>query len=173
MLFYIQGTWRCQKDRKVKEQFRPFSIFDNMKHFCLKILLTAILTMVTTLGEAVIVDGIYYDLSGNEATVTRGNYSGEIMIPATINYDGVSYNVTSISSWAFAGNTDLNSVIISEGVREIGNFAFGDCSNLSNIVIPNSLTTIGSGIFSGCSGLTNPVYNGGRGKYLCLAKYHR
>ena len=42
------------------------------------------------------VDGIYYDISGTTATVTRGDYSGDIVIPESITYNNSKYSVTSI-----------------------------------------------------------------------------
>ena len=52
------------------------------------------------------VDGIYYNKNGNNATVTyRDNnynsYSGEVTIPSTVTYDGVTYTVTAVGDNAF------------------------------------------------------------------------
>ena len=55
------------------------------------------------------VDGIYYNIIGNEASVTYqgedyyydNNYSGEIVIPETVTYDGVTYPVTAIGDYVF------------------------------------------------------------------------
>ena len=49
------------------------------------------------------VDGIYYDISETTATVTYGDneYSGDIVIPESITYNGSKYSVTSIGELAF------------------------------------------------------------------------
>ena len=85
------------------------------------------------------VDGIYYLKNGNEAWVTyRGRdyyeynneYYGSVMIPESVTYNGITYNVTHISSYAFA-----------------------DCTSLTSVTIPNSVTSIGEAAFWGCSSL--------------------
>ena len=59
--------------------------------------------------------------------------AGEIMIPGSVEHIGDN---------AFVYNSDLTSVIISEGVKSIGSYSFYRCSNLSNITFPNSLNKI-------------------------------
>ena len=77
------------------------------------------------------IDGIYYNLikKAKQAEVTSGDgkYTGEVTIPASFEYDGVTYSVTSI-----------------------GEEAFSDCSGLKSITIPNSVTSIGEEAFYGC-----------------------
>lgn len=72
------------------------------------------------------VDGICYNLSGNAATVTQNedSYTGAVVIPETITYNGKTYSVTSIGYGAFWGSTRLTSVAIPESVTTIGNYAF-------------------------------------------------
>jgi hypothetical protein len=108
------------------------------------------------------VDGIYYLINGNEATVTNkaGNslknpcYSGELAIPTTVTYNGVTYSVTSIGSHAFAGCRGLASVNIPNSVTSIGNEAFSHCRGLSSVTIPNSVTSVGEWAFNECYSLT-------------------
>ena len=111
------------------------------------------------------IDGIYYNLSGNEATVTyRGyddyyyeisNYSGTVVIPESINYNGITYSVTSIGEQAFFDCKSLTSVTIPNSVTSIGNLAFVNCIGLTSITIPNSVTIIGPNAFIDCIGLTS------------------
>ena len=68
------------------------------------------------------IDGIYYNFSGNNAIVTcqkveygnhRSDYTGIITIPESVTYNGKTYNVTSIASYAFDSSsiTSLSVVV--------------------------------------------------------------
>ena len=127
-----------------------------------KLLFTALLLLCSTVAFAqVVVDGItYYVVSWEEeATVIAGEtkYSGDIVIPETIECDGVICTVTSIGSDAFFECEDLTSVVIGNSVTSIGEWAFNNCSGLTSVVIGNSVTSIGERVFAGCSGLTSVV----------------
>ncbi len=107
------------------------------------------------------VDGIYYEITpaNRTASVTRGSYSGDVIIPETIAYDGTTYSVTSIGESAFANYSGLTSVTIPNSVTSIGDYAFFNCSGLTSVTIPNSVTTIGEFAFAYCSGLTSVIFN--------------
>lgn len=81
-------------------------------------------------------------------------YSGSVVIPEQINYDGKDYLVTSIGPNAFDDCYGLTSVFIPNSVTNIAYQAFYGCSGLSAISIPNSVTTIGDRAFYNCSGLS-------------------
>ncbi len=109
------------------------------------------------------VDGIYYNItSSSTAVVTYGNidYSGEVIIPSTVNYNGDVYSVTSIGMWAFSGCSSLTNVIFGENsqLTSIGNSAFRDCTSLASIEIPNSVTSIEQSAFYGCTSLANVIF---------------
>ena len=105
------------------------------------------------------VDGIYYRLiNANEVAVTYKyghKYTGDIIIPETINFGGMTYSVTAIGNEAFEGCVNLTSVSIPNSVSSIGQWAFTGCTKLANINIPNSVTTIGNGTFQNCIKLAN------------------
>lgn len=108
------------------------------------------------------IDGIYYNLkSDNTAEVVNLNnqcfntYSGDITIPSNIDYNGISYEVTSIGDYGFNQCRGLTTVSIPNSVTSIGKFAFHDCYALPFIVIPNSVTSIGDYAFSECGNLTS------------------
>jgi len=111
------------------------------------------------------IDGIYYDFSGTEATVTHelSNYPfyttspSTIDIPATVTYSGNTYRVTSIGEAAFASCKDLTSVTIPSSVTSIGVQAFESCSSLTSITI-NGVTSIGASAFYDCWGLTKAEF---------------
>ncbi len=103
------------------------------------------------------VDGIYYDITpaNRTASVTRVSYSGGVIIPETIAFDGTTYSVTSIGDGAFANHSGLTSVTIGNSVTSIGKYAFAGCWGLTSVTIGNSVTSIGDYAFTDCSGLTS------------------
>ena len=85
-------------------------------------------------AASVEIDGIYYELisKAKQATVKGAVLtSGNLIIPASVTYEGVEYSVTSIGSEAFKGRS------------------------MTSVTIPNSVSSIGENAFQGCSGLTS------------------
>ncbi len=116
-----------------------------MKHlFQFSLLLLALLLPTTAIAHDFEVDGIYYYINGNEATVTykgsdyneySNEYSGPVTIPLTVTNNGTSYPVTSIGNSAFDGCSDLTSITIPNTITSIGEWAFYDCSGLTSVYI--------------------------------------
>ena len=126
-----------------------------MKKISILFLLTLLSTLTASAFDAEI-DGIYYELSGTEATLRNAaNYTGSVTIPATVTYDGVTYSVTKIGDNAFSYCFGLTSVTIPNSVTTIGSSAFSYCSGLTSVTIPNSVTLIGGGAFSGTAWYDN------------------
>lgn len=91
-------------------------------------------------------------LTISNGTVT--DYSGQtanIVIPSSFQ----NITVTGFSNSAFAGCTELKSIIIPDSVKSIGNSSFKDCNNLTSVTIGNGVTIIGASVFNGCSKLTS------------------
>lgn len=80
------------------------------------------------------VDGIYYkDMGNGKVMVTNKDmdfncYNGNVIIPETVTYNGVTYEVAGI-----------------------GENAFLYCSNLTSLSLPVTITTIEEGAFTECS----------------------
>ena len=111
------------------------------------------------------IGGIYYDItSPTTVCVTHndnieGTYSGDVVIPETVNHENNSYTVTSISEKAFYRSWKLTSVSIPNSILSIESNAFSGCRGLTSITIPTSVTTIGKKAFDN-SGLTSVVIPG-------------
>ena len=118
----------------------------------------AVLLSLPMLAVEVEIDGINYDLDAEakQAAViakSSGGYSGEVVIPESVEYGGTTYSVTSIGDWAFNYCSGLTSVTIPNSVVSIGRYAFYYCSGLTSVTIGNSVTSIGGSAFRDCSGL--------------------
>ena len=139
-----------------------------MKHLIKSILLLlALLLPATSSAYDFQVNGIYYNKSGTNATVTyksysngtySSDYSGSVTIPSTVTYGGTTYTVTSIGSYAFNNCTELTNISIPNSVTSIGGSAFYGCMSITGVLtIPNSVTFIGREAFYGCSGLSGEL----------------
>ena len=108
--------------------------------------------------DTIVVDGIYYWVGeDNTVSVKFGEvkYSGDVVIPESVEYGGKTYSVTSIGKRAFDRCYGLTSVYIPNSVITIGSSAFFGCSGLTSVNIPNSVTTIGESAFAVCENLTS------------------
>ncbi len=91
--------------------------------------------------EEVEIDGLWYEVvaKAKEAKVIQHKnnvkYNGDIVIPETVVYEGVTYSVTSIGDYAFWDCSDLTSVTIPNSVTSIGDRAFWDCSGLKKVIV--------------------------------------
>ena len=104
------------------------------------------------------VDGIYYKyFNEGEVAVTYGDnkYTGDINIPETISYYGITCTVTAIDRDAFSECRGLTSVVIPNTVTTIDNRAFDHCTSLTSVTIGNAVASIGADAFYGCRGLTS------------------
>lgn len=140
----------------------------------------ALLMTQSVLAEKeVTIDGLNYSLLPNNEAMVSSYQSSDLTvaeIPASITVDGLSFSVTSIGAFAFAGNQNLKSVTIPESVTSIGVWAFNYCNSLPVVdsvryagnylagVTDQSLTTykikegtkwIGDYAFQGCENMTS------------------
>ncbi len=101
------------------------------------------------------VDGIYYNITNSTdktvAVTFNGRYgssvveySGDVVIPCTVEYNNVIYTISSIGDYAFEGCYGLTSVTIPNSVTTIGNYAFSYCTGLSKIIVDSENTVFDS-----------------------------
>ena len=131
------------------------------------ILLAICLLAGICLGRAFEVNGIHYTIIDGEAVVINENlenkidkieywgttsnlpypcvstYKGNIVIPATVDYEGNTYQVTGIAQGAFCGAQETISLTIPEGIKHIGHSAFYGNKGFKTLEFPKSVERIG------------------------------
>lgn len=93
----------------------------------------------------------------NDHDDSHFHYKGEVKIPESVTYKGVTYKVTSIGNAAFLLESEMTSVTIPNTIENIGNEAFLGCDKLTSIYLPASVKTIGVSILSDCTNLESIV----------------
>ena len=118
------------------------------------------------------IDGICYNLhpSTLEADVTYNivsddgawysDYSGDVVIPSTVNSDGNTYTVSYVTDNAFARCSDLKSVVLPNTIKKMGLYVFEDCTNLTSVTLPNDIEELGNLLFAGCISLPSVTIPG-------------
>ena len=157
----------------------------NTFHKILFVLAILIANCISASAIEFTVDGVRYSVNNDNTTVTVAGYPsgskpiGDLTIPESVTYGGISYPVTSIGNKAFFFCSGLTSVTIPNSVTEIGDGAFdgtkwydnqpdglvyagpvaykykGTMASGTCIVLKEGTKGIAGSAFSGCSGLTS------------------
>lgn len=104
------------------------------------------------------IDGIWYRLEVNkqEAIIIKSKeeiYNGDIVIPSSFFFEGITYTVTQIGDSAFEYCECLTSVDIPENTLSIGNSAFSGCKGLVSVTGGEKVRYIGNNAFNNCKRL--------------------
>lgn len=107
------------------------------------------------------IDGIAYNINLKTGlTEVTSNafhpYSGDIVIPETIVYDGIKYTVTSIGGGAFS-QRNITSITFPNSITSIGPSAFSYCNVLDSVVIPERVTIIPNMAFASSESLRHVI----------------
>ncbi len=99
------------------------------------------------------------------APYSRSSYT----VPYLVELDGVNNVVTGVNSYAFYGNTSVESISLIDGrISYIGPSAFQNCTKLRSITLPGNYESINAHAFAGCTELqhiTIPTDTGNIGAY--------
>lgn len=93
--------------------------------------------------------------AASTSTIKAANaaYSGDLIIPESVTYQGKKLAVTTIDEYAFYYAVNVTSVAIEAPITAIGKYAFDDCSALTSVTLPATLQTIGQYGFAYCKAL--------------------
>lgn len=140
-----------------------------------KILLFVLLSTCSLFAQAqtiINVGEIRYLIEGDHAVIARQDkeLSGDIVIPASIEWEKTNYDVTGmveptnlerfdggvveVEGGAFQ-ECKITSVILPAGIVAINDGAFSNCPNLTSITLQGETTKIGMAAFSRCTSLTS------------------
>ena len=126
-------------------------------------MLVCLMAIINVGAETVVtVDGLEYSLSGAYASVkaiASGNLSKEIVVPATITHEGLTYTVNTIAKFAFNGlysaNRNVEEIVLPNSIRTIGTYAFSNkngsetyTSRIHKVSIGEGVLTVGSYAFA-------------------------
>lgn len=128
-----------------------------MKKKSLAALLLMLLPMLAA-ADIVEIKGVNYFLSDGSLTASvnkkNGGYKGDVVVPATVDYKGKTYQVTEVLSYAFSGSDELTSVVLPESVTKLYDDVFFAAHNLTSVKLPSTVTKWGDSMFAGCQSLT-------------------
>ena len=144
-------------------------VFTHKKWLRLLLLVACCVATATAVDAAnITVDGINYTTK-NDGTATIAKYtiikatadtpadtlfySGDIVIPEKISYEGTEYTVVGTAANSFLDCKDLTSLQLPATCVTIGRNCFKGCTSLLASPIPITATNIGTGVFNGCTRL--------------------
>lgn len=153
-----------------------------MRQFTISKLLIAFLLMLccgtAVASDFVTVDGFKFlvDSDKDEATLLANGYSGEVVVPEKVTWEGVDYPVVAFSDQCFYNSSvstvkipntvvilgeacfkssGIQSIEIPSSVTMLGKDCFSQCEYLYKVILPNSITKIPYGCFWYCSSLAS------------------
>lgn len=138
-----------------------------MKKKIFLVLFAAIAGTSVLFADGTLIGELYYNLNTSKktATVTYQTKDGDnyadlttVNIPATVTYNGDTYNVTAVGQDAFMDCINLTSVTLPDGITSISRFAFRMCS-FTSLTIPKGLKTMDYDAFFGCDKIISMTWN--------------
>lgn len=126
------------------------------------------------------VDGVAYNILSEEnrtVEVTHGTpintshsqfidfqYEGDVVVPPTVKYKGVTYDVVAVDAKAFLPvgfwnkpkpESEITSITLPNSIKSIGAEAFRECILIKSLVIPEGVTEIEELTFYNCKALSD------------------
>lgn len=126
--------------------------------FGLLTLLSMTLCGIAAVAQSVTVNNIEYFIQ-DDGTAEVGDgksATGDVVIPAEVEYEGKKYPVVAISGDAFKRNTAITSVELPASVVSLGRYVFWGCSNLASVTAgAEKFDNMGFAPFDGTAWLAN------------------
>lgn len=128
-------------------------------------------------AQTFLYDGICYKATGNTLKILDLNparakdkpnpengdcpekYTGDVVIPESIVYNGATYTVVEVSTTAFKGS-DITSFKFASTINKVGKGCFQECPLLTSVEFSTGLTKLEQNMFNGCTALTSMTIPG-------------
>lgn len=122
--------------------------------FCLIVSMSVLATTTAFVGC------LKYEFEGNSAYIISYDSNiipEELVIPETVEYNGLTFNVTSIKNYAFLYCTKIKSLKTNHRLSSIGESAFQHCSHLETVDVNADI--LHTYVFFGCTSLKKAKIN--------------
>lgn len=103
---------------------------------------------------------VYYQITSSTqktcSVVSKGSdnsYSGDVVIPERVEYNGNEYVVTGIEVTAFQNCIKLKSISLPSTIKKIAPYAFNGCILLKEFNVPKNVISLQDDCFNGCVSL--------------------
>ena len=120
-----------------------------------------VLSMNVFAETTAVVGGLKYSFQGNNATIIGYEYisapGGYFYIPETVEYNGLTFQVTEIGESAFKNCDSGFNVLYIKKFIKIGAYAFENCNNIESIDI---IGDVGEEAFCNCTKLKSATIEG-------------
>lgn len=108
-------------------------------------------------GEEFTIENFKYSVAWDDVSVyvskaDNATLTGELIIPETVQHEGVTYSVRYIE-WRGFVDSDITAVKLPNTITDLNGYCFSGCKKLKTINLPQNITYLGDRIFEGCSSL--------------------
>ena len=137
----------CEIATPIKGNFFSGTPIDQATLYVMKASLDAYKTTYSWSGFSAILPieplKMTVDTDTKEAALETVNFveDGNVVIPSSVEVEGVTYTVTSIANEAFKGVDDVETVTLPRTLKEIGSAAFSGCKALKEVVVSEAATS--------------------------------
>ena len=115
------------------------------------------------------VDGFFYEITGTNTVKVMPNhkdnpntngYKGDLVVPASITYNGKEYKVTAIGKEAFRNCYNVTTITLPKTIERIDSFGMSNCCSMKNFVLPGNVKVLETGALQSNRFVTFEAENG-------------
>lgn len=110
------------------------------------------------------VNGINYQIFSPASKYARvksssPKYTGDVVLPATIEVNGETYKVVELAPYCFDGCADMTSLTLPEGIISVNAYSIRKANKLESVKFPSTVEVYNTGMLNACTGLKSVEMN--------------